>query len=114
MASNRIIGDLLDNLEQRVDASIQSAINAVENAGMSLEVEAGRALMGNALYRDLIQALVMVQVDVLVLAVPNSYKYKSSGRPTISHDYEKAVSIAETLFSHSRFQFPYKLVLIGY
>jgi hypothetical protein len=27
-----------------------------------LEVEAGRAWMGNAIYRDLIQALVMVQV----------------------------------------------------
>jgi hypothetical protein len=28
-----------------------------------LEVEAGRAWMGNAIHRDLIQALVMVQVD---------------------------------------------------
>src|SRR5262249_38809633 len=34
-----------------------------------LEVEAGRAWMGNAVYRDLIQALVMVDVDHLVLAV---------------------------------------------
>jgi hypothetical protein len=33
-----------------------------------LEVEAGRAWMGNAIYRDLIQALVMVQVDHVVLA----------------------------------------------
>ena len=39
-----------------------------------LEVEAGRAWMGNAIYRDLIQALVMVQVDHLVLAVSNIYK----------------------------------------
>jgi len=30
--------------------------------------------MGNAIYRDLIQALVMVQVDHLVLAVSNIYK----------------------------------------
>ncbi len=30
--------------------------------------------MGNAVYRDLIQALIMVQVDHLVLAVPNAYK----------------------------------------
>src|SRR5688500_15380571 len=28
-----------------------------------LEIEAGRGWMGNAIYRDLIQALVMVQVD---------------------------------------------------
>src|SRR5690606_29094521 len=28
-----------------------------------LEIEAGRAVMGNAIYRDLVQALVMVEVD---------------------------------------------------
>lgn len=39
-----------------------------------LEVEAGRAWMGNAIYRDLIQALVMVQVDHLVLAVSNVHE----------------------------------------
>lgn len=33
----------------------------------ALEVEAGRAWMGNAVYRDLIQAAVMVNVDHLVL-----------------------------------------------
>jgi hypothetical protein len=79
-----------------------------------LEIEAGRAVMGNAIYRDLIQALVMVQVDVLILAVPLEYKYQSSGRLTISHDYDKTLRVVETLYSHSRFQFPYSLVLVGY
>lgn len=79
-----------------------------------LEVEAGRALMGNAIYRDLVQALVMVQVDLLLLAVPNEYKYLSSGRHVISNDYRKTMSVVETLFGHSRFQFPYDLMLIGY
>src|SRR5215217_7900285 len=37
-----------------------------------LEVEAGRAWMGNAVYRDLIQAAVMVGVQHLCLAVSNS------------------------------------------
>jgi len=78
------------------------------------EVEAGRAWMGNAIYRDLIQGLVMVQVDTLVLAVPNGYKYKSSGRDVISSDYEKTTSVAETLFGHSRVRLPYKLIVIGY
>jgi hypothetical protein len=40
-----------------------------------LEIEAGRAWMGNAVYRDLIQACVMVDVDHLCLAVSNAYKY---------------------------------------
>ena len=39
-------------------------------AGM--EVEAGRAWMGNAVYRDLIQALVMVDMEYLFLAVPQT------------------------------------------
>lgn len=79
-----------------------------------MEIEAGRALMGNAVYRDLIQALVMVQVDTLYLAVPNAYKYKTSGRPSVSNDYDKARNVMETLYSHTRFTFPYNLVLLGY
>jgi len=79
-----------------------------------LEVEAGRAWMGNAVYRDLVQGLVMVQVDVLVLAVPNAYKYQASGRATVSSDYDNTVNVAATLYGHSRIQLPYRLVVIGY
>lgn len=79
-----------------------------------LEVEAGRALMGNAVYRDLIQALVMVDIDVLVLAVPLSYKYKNGDKIAISKDYEKTTAIADALYGHSRIQLPYKLIVIGY
>jgi hypothetical protein len=42
-----------------------------------IEVEAGRATMGNAIYRDIVQSLVMVNLDYLILAVPISYKYNS-------------------------------------
>jgi hypothetical protein len=79
-----------------------------------LEVEAGRAWMGNAIYRDLVQAMVMVQVEVLALAVPLSYKYKSSGREVASNDFANATKVAEALYGHSRFTLPYKLLLIGY
>ena len=79
-----------------------------------LEIEAGRAWMGNAVYRDLIQACVMVQVKYLVLAVPNAYKYLNAGRQAVSHDYENAIALAEALFGHSRFRLPYDLVVIGY
>ncbi|QDT45435.1 hypothetical protein Pan241w_55550 [Gimesia alba] len=79
-----------------------------------LEVEAGRAWMGNAVYRDLVQAMVMVQVDILSLAVPLSYKYKSGGRETSSSDFFNTRNVAEALFGHSRFALPYKLLLIGY
>lgn len=79
-----------------------------------LEVEAGRGWMGNAVYRDLIQAAVMVGIDYLCLAVSNMYKYKSSGRPATSRDYENARQLAEALYGHSRLHLPYNLVLIGY
>lgn len=79
-----------------------------------LEVEAGRAWMGNAVYRDLIQALVMVNVETLALAVPNSYKYQTGGREVVSSDYANAKSLADTLYGHTRFTLPYRLFLIGY
>lgn len=79
-----------------------------------LEIEAGRAWMGNAVYRDLIQASVMVKVEYLCLAVPNSYKYKTTGRDSISHDYENSKNLADALYGHSRLTLPYKLIIIGY
>lgn len=81
-----------------------------------LEVEAGRAWMGNAVYRDLVQALVMVQVDHLVLAVPNAYKYqnKKSGKTVTSTDYDNTVSVANALYGHTRMRLPYGLTVLGY
>lgn len=79
-----------------------------------LELEAGRACEGNAIYRDLIQALVMVNLECLVLAVPNGYRRKSLGRTVISKDYDRTCAVADALFGHSRIHMPYRLVVIGY
>jgi hypothetical protein len=79
-----------------------------------LEVEAGRAWLGNAVYRDLVVALVMVDVDWLVLAVPNVYRYRSGGRVVESRDYDNATGVASTLFGHSRVRLPYNLMVVGY
>jgi len=79
-----------------------------------LEIEAGRAILGNALFRDLFQAMVMVDVDYLCLAIPNHYKYKSGGKNVIGKDYEKAITVADALYSHGRNVMPYTLTLIGY
>jgi hypothetical protein len=54
-----------------------------------LDVEAGRAWMGNAIYRDLVQASVMVDVEHLVLPVSLGYRYQSGGRAVVSNDYAK-------------------------
>lgn len=79
-----------------------------------LEVEAGRAWMGNAVYRDLVQAMVMVDVDVLALAVPIFYRYYSKGKPVISSDFENTLAVVSAVYGHSRVQIPYSLLLIGY
>ena len=79
-----------------------------------LEVEAGRAWMGNAVYRDLIQALVMVEMDHLLIAVPQTYRYKSGGCLTVSRDYNYTVSVAQALYGHTRIAMPFSLCVIGY
>jgi hypothetical protein len=79
-----------------------------------LEVEAGRAILGNAVYRDLIRACVMAEVDYLALAVPNAYRYRSGGASLVSEDYSHALKQLHTLYSHDTFRLPYGLVLIGY
>jgi hypothetical protein len=82
--------------------------------GCGLEVEAGRAWMGNAVYRDLVQAMVMVGVEHLVLAVPICYKYNSAGRATQHDAYKATVSVADALYSHGRVKIPYSLTVVGY
>ncbi len=70
--------------------------------------------MGNAVYRDLVQALVMVELKTLVLAVANGYRYNSGGRTTVSKDYDNTIAVADALFGHSRIHMPYNLIVIGY
>jgi hypothetical protein len=70
--------------------------------------------MGNALYRDLVQALVMVELEILVLAVANAYRFRTGGRDVISRDYDKTVAVANALFGHSRITMPYRLLVVGY
>jgi hypothetical protein len=82
--------------------------------GCGIEIEAGRAWMGNAVYRDLIQAMVMVDLRHLILAVPLGYRYLSGGKAVVSKDYENTVSVADALYSHTRIKMPYGLTVIGY
>ncbi len=79
-----------------------------------LEVEAGRAWKGNAIYRDLIRASIMVGVKYLILAVPNRYQYYVSGKISASADYDNTRDLANALYGHDAFQLPYNLMLIGY
>ncbi len=91
--------------------SLQYQVDAYHEVGRcGLEVEAGRGIQGGAVYRDLIQAMVMIEVDHLCLAMLNRYEYANS----YSNDYQKAVDIASALYAHDRITMPYGLTVIGY
>jgi hypothetical protein len=79
-----------------------------------IEVEAGRSILGNAIFRDLFQAMVMVDVDQLIIAVPNVYKHLSNKKPVKVECYKKAVSVADALYGHDRMKMPYGLTILGY
>ena len=79
-----------------------------EGLGVGIEVEAGRGFSGNAIYRDLVQGIVMNGVDHLVIAVCNHYHSNNSD------DYSKCLSICEGFFIQNRVKLPYTLTLIGY
>lgn len=77
----------------------------------SLEIEASRGIRGGAFYRDLVQAMVMVGVDHLCIAVQNRLEYGKAG---VSKDYPVAVNTAQAIYGHSRVTLPFSLTVIGY
>lgn len=83
--------------------------------GIALEVEAGRATMGNAVYRDLIQGSLMVDARYLAIAVPVEYRYKSGPRIAREPSYAKTYSVVEAIYGSQRLALPFEgLLLIGY
>jgi hypothetical protein len=85
--------------------------------GIALEVEAGRATMGNAIYRDLIQASLMVDARFLVLAVPVEYRYMSKGKQMRESSYSKTYSAVEAIYGSPRLSVrgstPHRLLALG-
>ena len=54
-----------------------------------IEVEAGRAVKNNQFLKDIFQACMMFEVEYLVIAVLNEYKYNSGGKQVVGHDYQE-------------------------
>lgn len=83
--------------------------------GIALEVEAGRATMGNAIYRDLIQGSLMVDAQFLALATPLEYRYQSGPRLAREPSYAKTYSVVEAIYGSQRLALPFEgVLLIGY
>ena len=80
-----------------------------------IEVEAGRAVINNQFLKDIFQACMMFEVEYLVIAVLNEYKFNSGGRQTVGHDYQEIKTFLETLYVSNRLRLPLKgILLIGY
>jgi hypothetical protein len=78
-----------------------------EEAGVVVEVEAGRGVVNNQLLKDLFQACMMHGVRHLAIAVRNTYR---GGR-----DYERVIVFFETLYASDRLQLPLDgILVIGY
>ncbi len=82
---------------------------------IALEVEAGRSIMGNAIYRDIIQMSLMVDSKYAVIAMPQAYRYKSGGREIINASYDLGKNLLEAIYNSERLNLPFEgILLIGY
>lgn len=91
-------------------------IDAVHDGlGVLVEVEAGRAWMGNAVYRDLIRTSLIVGASYLALGVRHEYRYKSQGKLQVNHSYDETLGMLDAVYASGRLHLPFEgLLLFGY
>jgi len=90
------------NLEKSFDAD---GVNLTTKT--VIEVEAGRGVTNYQFLKDLFQACMMQEIDVLIIAIRNNYKGNS--------DFETVVTFFNTLYVSGRLTLPLKRILIiGY
>ena len=83
--------------------------------GLALEIEAGRGARGNAVYRDLIEASLLVDARFLVLAVQAAYRHKSGGRDVTVQSYRDTQDLLDAIYASNRLQLPLEgILLVGY
>lgn len=89
-----------------------------ENQGIVLEIEAGRAIKGNAVYRDLVQMSLMVDARFAVIAMPLSYRHKKRRQDRVTVEvasYESGKKLLEAIYASARLQLPFEgILLVGY
>lgn len=113
-ANEQIFVPVLFSENDEVDKSF--AADALSNDHkIVIEVEAGRAVFNNQFLKDIFQACMMYEVEYLVIAVLNEYKFKVNGQERSSHDYQSVKTFLETLYVSNRLQLPLKgILLVGY
>jgi hypothetical protein len=95
-------------------AQVTMEVDAFHEAlGIAVEVEAGRAWNGNAVYRDVVRASLLLDARHLVLMVPAAYSPPSAARPIPA--YANTVALLDAIFASGRLGLPFDGVLVlGY
>ncbi len=82
---------------------------------IGLEVEAGRSIRGNAIYRDIIQASLIVGLDYFVLAIPQRYRFNLKKKEQEDKPFEYGLTVLDAIYSSGRFRLPLKgLLFVGF
>ena len=86
-----------------------------DELGVVVEVEAGRGARGNAVYRDLVRASLIVGAQLLALGVMQEYRHQSGGRPIAVESYREAKDQLDAIYASGRLKLPFSGVLLfGY
>ncbi len=75
-----------------------------------LELEGGRR---DAIYKDIVKALLLDEASTLVLAVPNAYNYGDQTRQSEDR-YNRAKRVANAIHQTKRFDSPCDIIVLGY
>jgi hypothetical protein len=97
-------------------ASVTYEVDAVhDDLGVVVEVEAGRGARGNAAYRDLIRAALILDARYLALMMPLVYRAQSGGRPIAVPAYREARDLLSAVYASQRLRLPFEgVLLVGY
>lgn len=86
-----------------------------DELGVVVEIEAGRGARGNAVYRDLIRASLIVGAHYLVVGVMVSYRHQSGGREVEVPSYDDTLTQLDAIYASGRLQLPFDgVLLVGY
>lgn len=75
-----------------------------------MELESGRGIMGNAVYRDLVRAALVADADYLVIGVRQFYEY---GKSSVNrNDFTSTRDLLDSIYESGRLGLPFKGILI--
>lgn len=86
-----------------------------DDLGIAVEVEAGRGVMSNADYRDLIRMSLLLDARAMVLMMPKVYRYNSGTKVQQTLGYARTRELLTAIYASQRLKLPFDgVLLIGF